>query len=226
MKSNYYSLFKASENLSMMKTKNIQTVLSLFFKYFIFISFFLVLFACATEYKIVSQDSQYLTTLQQDRSYVIGCGDKLQVIVWGHENLSTNPVVRPDGMISLPLLGDIRVEGYSVNDLKKELNIRMSEYIQEPSVSVSVSEINSLKVYVIGEVNQPGEFDLMSYTTVLQAIAQAGGFTDYAKKNKIQIIRTQGNEKVKIKFNYKQVIKGKNLDQNIPLKPGDVILVP
>jgi len=213
----------------MVTTKNIHTTLSPFFKYFIFISFSLVLFACATEYKeykVVSQDSQYLTTLQQDRSYVIGCGDKLQVIVWGHKNLSTNSVVRPDGMISLPLLGDIRAEGHSVNDLKKELNIRMSEYIQEPSVSVSVSEINSLKVYVIGEVNQPGEFDLMSYTTVLQVIAQAGGFTDYAKKNKIQIIRIQGNEKVKIKFNYKQVIKGKNLDQNIPLKPGDVILVP
>jgi polysaccharide export outer membrane protein len=198
-----------------------------FFEIFFLIPFFLLISACSrVEYEVIGQDSEYLAKLQQDRSYLIGCGDMLEVLVWGHAELTTNNVVRPDGNISLPLIGDIQAEGLTVDDLKKEMNRRMGEYIQEPSVSVSVSEINSLKIYIIGEVRAPGEQDLISYTTVLHAIARAGGFTDFAKRNKIQIIRTQGNEKIKIKFNYNQVIKGKKLDQNIPLRPGDVILVP
>lgn len=201
--------------------------LSAFFEIFFLIPFFLLISGCSrVEYEVIGQDSEYLAKLQQDQSYLIGCGDILQVLVWGHDELTTNNVVRPDGNISLPLIGDIQAEGLSVDDLKKEMNRRMGEYIQEPSVSVSVSEINSLKIYIIGEVRAPGEQNLISYTTVLQAIARAGGLTEFAKRNKIQIIRTQGDEKIKIKFNYNQVIKGKKLDQNIPLKPGDVILVP
>lgn len=201
--------------------------LSAFFEIFFLIPFFLLISGCSrVEYEVIGQDSEYLAKLQQDQSYLIGCGDMLRVLVWGHDELTTNNVVRPDGNISLPLIGDIQAEGLSVDDLKKEMNRRMGEYIQEPSVSVSVSEINSLKIYIIGEVRAPGEQNLISYTTVLQAIARAGGLTEFAKRNKIQIIRTQGDEKIKIKFNYNQVIKGKKLDQNIPLKPGDVILVP
>ncbi len=185
-----------------------------------------VLSACATEYTVVDKDSQYLAELQQEKPYIIGCGDKLQLLVWGHEELTTTSIVRPDGKISLPLVGDIQAEGLTVEELKKELNKRMSEYIHEPALSILVTEVGSLKIYMVGEVTRPGEYDLVSYTTVLQAIAMAGGFTDFARKSKIQIIRTQGAEKIKIKFNYKEVVKGKHLDQNIPLRPGDIIVVP
>lgn len=190
--------------------------------------FSLFISRCASEYKIINQDSKYLTELQQDQTYVLGCGDILKISVWGKnmEALTADPVVRPDGNISFPLIGDIQVKGLTVDELKNELNKRLREYIYEPNVSVSVTTINSLKIYVLGEVAHPGAYDVLSYTDVLQGIALGGGFTIYAKKNKIQIIRTYGNEKIKIKFNYDQVVKGINLDQNIPLKPGDVIIVP
>jgi len=184
--------------------------------------------SCATEYKIIDQNSKDLTEYHQDQAYVLGCGDRLSIKVWGkdRDSLNTDVIIRPDGNISVPLIGDIQVKGLRAEDLKDELNKRLREYIYEPSVSVTVVEIKSLKIYILGEVTRPGEFDLIASTDVLQAIAMAGGFTIYAKKDKIQIIRTNGNEKIKIKFNYNQVIKGINLNQNIPLRPGDVIIVP
>ncbi len=186
----------------------------------------LQMLGCASEYQVIDPDSGYLSQLHQDSTYVIGCGDKLRIQVWGHEDLTEDVVVRPDGKISFPLIGDIQAQGLRIEDLKQILNEKMSEYIQEPSLSVTVLELASMKVYILGEVNQPGEYELDTYTDVLQAVAKAGGFTIYAKKNDIQILRTKGNEKIKIKFNYKQVVQGRNLQQNIPLKPGDVIIVP
>ncbi|MEI6125418.1 MAG: polysaccharide biosynthesis/export family protein, partial [Pseudomonadota bacterium] len=177
-------------------------------------------------YKVIDQDSKYLAELQQDQSYVIGCGDRLRVTVWGDDKLTTEPVVRPDGNISFPLIGDIQAKGLTVEDLKKELNRRLTSYINEPNVSVAVTDIKSFKIYVLGEVLMQGEKNLASYTDVLQAISLAGGFTIYAKKNSIQILRTYGGEKTKFKFDYDQVVRGKNLNQNISMKPGDVIIVP
>ncbi len=195
-------------------------------KLFFLITAVFFIFACSSEYNIIPQNSNQLVKLHEYQPYVIGCGDMLRVVVWGHDDLSVNAVVMPDGKVSLPLVGDIHAEGLSVEALKKELNKKMSEYILEPAVSVSVSQIKSMKIYIIGEVNRPGEYDLVSYTDVLQAVAKAGGFTIYAKKSKVQVIRDDGNRRMKIKFDYNQVVKGKNLDQNIPLKPGDVIIVP
>jgi len=182
--------------------------------------------ACATEYKIIDQRSPNLTDYQQDQVYVLGCGDRVSIKVWGKDNLNTDAIVRPDGNISFPLIGDIQARGLRVEDLKEELNKRLRDYIFEPSVSVTVVDIKSQKIYILGEVSRPGEHDLIGPTDVLRAIAMAGGFTIYAKKDKIQIIRTEGNEKIKIKFNYDQVIRGINLNQNIMLRPGDVIIVP
>jgi polysaccharide export outer membrane protein len=146
--------------------------------------------------------------------------------VWGQEELDSEVIVQPDGKISLPLVKEVIAAGLTVDALRQELDKRYREFILEPTVSVTVSEINSLKIYVLGEVNNPGEIDLLSYTDVLQAIAKAGGFTIYAKKNKVEIIRTFGGQKIKTRFNYSQVVRGKNLQQNIALKPGDVIIVP
>jgi len=182
--------------------------------------------ACATEYAIIDQGSTTLADYHREQIYVLGCGDRVSIRVWGRENLSTEAVIRPDGNISVPLIGDIQARGLRVEELKEELNKRLRDYIFEPSVSVTVVDIKSLKACILGEVTRPGEIDIVAPTDVVRAIAMAGGFTIYAKKNKIQIIRTEGDKKIKIKFNYDQVIKGINLDQNILLQPGDVIIVP
>lgn len=200
--------------------------LCLYFKAFFCIPFLIALSGCASEYKVIDQNSKYLAELQQEQAYVIGCGDRLRITVWGDDKLTTEPVVRPDGSISFPLIGDIQTKGLTVEDLKRELNRRLTSYINEPSISVAVTDIKSFKIYVLGEVTRQGEFELVSHADVLQGISLAGGFTIYAKKDSIQILRTHGGEKVKFKFNYDQVVRGKNINQNILLKPGDVIIVP
>lgn len=181
---------------------------------------------CTSEYRVVREYSRELQQFHEKQPYLIGCGDRLKIVVWNHEDVSADVVVQPDGKISIPLVGDIQARGLTVEALRNEINTRMSEFIFEPSVSVAVSEVNSLKVYILGEVNSPGPYTLDSYTDVLTAIAEAGGFTIYAKKDNIQILRTIGQQELKIKFNYSQVIRGKNIVQNIPLRAGDVVIVP
>jgi polysaccharide export outer membrane protein len=166
-----------------------------------------------------------LATLQQNKPYVLGCGDKLKVTVWRHEEASADAVIMPDGKISLPLIGELAAAGLMVDEFREELNRKYSEYITEPHITITVVETNSLKIYILGEVKTPGELKLISNTDVLQAIAQAGGFTEYANKSTIHIIRKEGDKKIKFNFNYNEVVAGKNLNQNIPLKPGDVIVV-
>jgi len=193
---------------------------------FYFILFLLLIVSCSkTGYQIIDRDDAKLAALQQNKPYVMGCGDTLRVTVWRHEEASADAVIMPDGKISLPLVGDMSAAGLTVDELKDELNRKYSEYITEPHVTITVKETNSLKIYVLGEVTKPGEYRLNSYTDVLQALSMAGGFTIYANKSTIHIIRKEGDKKIKIKFNYKEVVAGKNLNQNIPLKPGDVIVV-
>ena len=193
------------------------------------IFFFIIVFlnCCSkAQYEIIDTNSQMLLQLQKPREYVVGPGDVLNVSVWRVQELNRDVVVRPDGKISFPLVGDIHVVGLTVKEIKKELTKRLEEYIPQVTVSVAVTQINSQKIYILGEVNRPGEYDMVGNLDVLQALSMAGGFTDYAKKSKIIILRKIGNKKLKIKFNYNQVIKGKHLEQNIPLQRGDVILVP
>ncbi len=182
--------------------------------------------SCASEYTVLNSVADIMQSLHGEEGFLIGHGDRLRIDVWGQEELDSDVIVQPDGKISLPLVKEVIAAGLTVDALRQELDKRYREFIREPTVSVTVSEINSLKIYVLGEVNSPGEIDLLSYTDVLQAIAKAGGFSIYAKKNKVEIIRTFGGQKIKTRFNYSQVVRGKNLQQNIPLKPGDVIIVP
>ncbi len=182
--------------------------------------------SCASEYTVLNSVADIMQSLHGEEGFLIGHGDRLRIDVWGQEELDSDVIVQPDGKISLPLVKEVVAAGLTVDALRQELDKRYREFILEPTVSVTVSEINSLKIYVLGEVNNPGEIDLLSYTDVLQAIAKAGGFSIYAKKNKVEIIRTFGGQKIKTRFNYSQVVRGKNLQQNIPLKPGDVIIVP
>ncbi|MFX0200757.1 MAG: polysaccharide biosynthesis/export family protein [Candidatus Hodarchaeota archaeon] len=173
---------------------------------------------------IKKQSSTQMPPVSQD--YIIGKGDVLSVFVWRNEQLSSEVVVRPDGMISLPLLQDLKAEGLTVLQLKEEITRRFSEDLTNPRVTVMVNEINSYKVSVMGNVATPGVFPITGDTTLVEAISMAGGFTQWANKKKITVITHQGEEKKKITVNYKKIASGKDPSQNIILKRGDTIIVP
>jgi polysaccharide export outer membrane protein len=158
--------------------------------------------------------------------YVIGPEDVLAVVFWREEKMSGEVVVRPDGMVSLPLINDIQAAGLTVDQFRARVSKAAERYITEPAVAVLVRGINSRKVFVTGQVNKPGPFPMNDSLTVLQMLALAGGLTEFAKSKDILIMRTEGSQTKSYRFNYKDVTKGKNLQQNILLKPGDTIVVP
>ena len=158
--------------------------------------------------------------------YLIGPDDILTIVFWRDKDLSGDVKVRPDGMISLPLLNDVQAAGLTPEQLRAALIESAGKLMEEPSVAVVVKEINSRKVFVTGQVNKPGPYPLLAPTTVLQLIATAGGLLEYADSKNVRIMRTENGKPVSYKFNYKDVIKGKNLKQNIELKPGDTLIVP
>lgn len=158
--------------------------------------------------------------------YIIGPEDILNINVWNEPELSLSVPVRTDGKISLPLINDIHVINLTPLELKEELTKRFAEYIENPNVSVIVEQINSLKIFIVGNVNQPGVFDVKREVNVLQAISLAGGFTEWAQKRKIQIFRKHGGVEKVIKINYNKIVSGKNPELNIPLQPGDTIVIP
>ncbi len=165
---------------------------------------------------------------QQDSTYRIGAGDVLDISVWNEPQASVQAaVVRPDGKISLPLLKDINVVGLTPMELSHELTGRLEKLIRSADVTVVVREIHSKKVYLVGQVNKIGPMPLTSDdTTVLQALAEAGGLTLYAKKTKIYVLRTENGKKSKLPFNYEAVVKGEHMEQNVVLLPDDTIVVP
>jgi polysaccharide export outer membrane protein len=158
--------------------------------------------------------------------YLIGPDDVLGVVFWELPNHGGDVIVRPDGKITLPLLNDVQAAGLTPEQLRESIAAASAKYIRDPNVSVVVKQINSLKVYVTGQVTKPGTYPLTSPTTVLQVLALAGGVTDFAKKDKIVVMRTEGGQTRSYKFNYKDVIQGKKLEQNIVLKPGDTVVIP
>ena len=160
-------------------------------------------------------------------SYVIGAEDVIDVFVWKEPDMSKTVPVRPDGMISLPLVGEVKAAGYTPVQLQDVLADSMKKYVSEPQVTVVVEKVASLNFNIVGEVNHPGYFPLTRRMTVLDAIALAGGFRDFAKTSKIYVLRTAANgSQERLPFNYKQVIKGQNPQQNIELQPKDTIVVP
>ena len=159
--------------------------------------------------------------------YRIGAGDVLQVYVWKEEQVSApTVVVRPDGKISLPLVREVEVVGLTLTELEQLLTKKLAAFIRTPEVSVVVKEIHSEKVFVIGAVEKKGSIPLVSSITVLQALAEAGGLTEYAKRKKIYVLRTAGQKQIRLPFNYDAVIRGEQTEQNILLLPGDTIVVP
>jgi polysaccharide export outer membrane protein len=159
-------------------------------------------------------------------SYVIGPEDVLNIHVWKEEALSRNVLVRMDGKISLPLIDDVQAAGYTARQLKEILTKKLKEFIENPVVSVTVAEANSYKVYVSGQVRTPGVYRLRSETTLLQIIPMAGGFTDWANRKKILIIRKENGKEKRTTVNYKKIVQGDNPESNIILRAGDTIIVP
>jgi polysaccharide export outer membrane protein len=158
--------------------------------------------------------------------YVIGPEDVLEVVFWRDKDLSAEVAVRPDGKISLPVLNEITAAGLTPEQLRTQISKLAERYVESPTVTVVVKAINSRKVFITGYVEKPGAYALGGAKSVLQLIAEAGGLKEYANDKDIRIMRTEGGQQVLLRFSYKDVSKGKNLEQNIQLKPGDTVIVP
>jgi len=160
----------------------------------------------------------------EDPSYKIGTEDVLTINVWKENDISRTVPVRPDGKISLPLLNDVQAEGLTPQQLAASIREGLKKYMSEPEVTVIVSAVNSRKVYVMGEVSKPGAQPLLSGMTALQALANAGSFTQFASLKGIYVLRKENGKQTRLPFNYKSVVKGNQPD--LELKAGDTIVVP
>jgi polysaccharide export outer membrane protein len=175
----------------------------------------------------VGRADQQPTASQPPANYVIGTDDVLSVVFWRDKDMSAEVVVRPDGKISLPLLNDVQAGGLTPNQLREAVIILARRYLEDPSVSVVVKQINSRKLFITGQVETPGPYPLTGPTTVLQLIAMAGGLREFADGKRILIMRTdKAGQQTAYLFNYRQVLSGKDLKQNIELQPGDTVVVP
>jgi polysaccharide export outer membrane protein len=158
--------------------------------------------------------------------YVIGPDDNLEIIFWRDKDMSALVSVRPDGRVTLPLLNDIQAAGLTPDQLRTAVMTAATKFVEDPNVTVVVKTINSRKVFVTGMVAKPGPYPLMGPTTVMQALSVAGGIQEFADSKNILIMRNENGRPVAYRFNYKEVLKRKNLKQNIELKPGDTVVVP
>ncbi len=163
---------------------------------------------------------------EYDQTYLIGPEDVLGISVWKDTDLTLQVVVRPDGRISFPLIGDVKAAGHSVEWLRNEIKKRISEYVPDAVVSVLLMEVKGIKIYVVGKVARSGGASVGRRINVMQAIAGAGGLTKFAGESSILILRNDNGGQTKIPFNYNEVKKGTNIEQNIWLQDGDVIVVP
>lgn len=158
--------------------------------------------------------------------YIIGPGDVLDISIWKDEALTKSVLVLPDGKITFPLIGILTASGKTLSELKEEIETKISRYVTEPVLSLEVRQVNSMIVYIIGRVNSPGKFLLNANVTVLQALAMAGGLNPFAENGNIKIFRQEGAKTEILPFDYDEVVKGKELGQNVLLKRGDVIVIP
>jgi len=158
--------------------------------------------------------------------YVIGPEDVLTIVVWREKDMSTDTVVRPDGKISLPLLNDLQAAGLTPDQLKASIEKAALKLVAEPNATVIVKTINSRKVHILGNVGKSGTYPLAGEMTVLQLIALAGGLQEYADEKHITVMRKEDGKDQVLKFNYKDVVRQKNMEQNVLLKPGDTVIVP
>lgn len=158
--------------------------------------------------------------------YTINAGDLLQVSVWKEPDLQVEALVRPDGGLSLPLIGDVAAAGKTVEAVRQEIAKRIDTYVPDAVVTVALKQLSGDKIYVLGKVNRPGEYGINRYVDVMQALSIAGGTTTFADLDDIVILRRNGDGQRALEFKYSQVSRGKHLEQNIILQSGDVVVVP
>ena len=175
---------------------------------------------------LFGQEGDVQVSTPESSEYLIGVSDVLTLSVWREDQLQATVPVRPDGRIAVPLLGEIEVVGRTPLEVQAELTRGYEGFVTAPAVSLVVSEINSRKVYVLGEVRNPGVFDILRPTRLLQAISMAGGYTDFAKKDEVIVIREGHPGERRIEVSVKDITAGRKLDDNLLLLPGDTIYVP
>jgi len=158
--------------------------------------------------------------------YLIGANDVLNIFVWKDQDLTQDVTVMSDGRITFPMIGEIMAKGRTVTELKDDITEKLKDYVTNPEVTVIVRESRSRRIYVIGMVSQPGQYQLEADMTVLQALTMAGGFTEWADKKYVMIVRREGGKELMYRFNYQEFLSGKDLEQNILLLPNDTIVVP
>jgi polysaccharide biosynthesis/export protein len=183
-------------------------------------------FILALQVAIAQEKGTEGATARPEPLYVIQPNDMLEIFVWKEPDLTRKVLVRPDGRISFPLVQDLQASGISPAELKVQVEKKLSEFLSAPEVTVIIDAIQSYKVYVLGKVQKPGVVSVEKPVTVLQALALAGGFQDFAKDQEMTVIRSYGKENILFEFNYREVIKGKRSEQNITLRAGDVVIVP
>jgi polysaccharide export outer membrane protein len=173
-----------------------------------------------------SDDAKLAAAATTDPAYIIGPEDVIDINVWKEPDMTRVVPVRPDGKISLPLINDVQAAGSTPQQLAAAVTEKLRKFLTEPQVTVIVTQINSQRVFVVGEVLRAGAFPLIPGMTVLQALASAGGFTTFADMKKIHVMRLVNGKHVEMPFNYREVLKGDNPEQNIKLEPGDTVVVP
>lgn len=159
-------------------------------------------------------------------TYLVQPGDQLSIDVWKEKDLQRELMVRPDGGLDFPLIGNIDVSGKTIEQLRKELATKLAKYVPDPVVTISVKQSLGNKIYVVGKVNKPGDYIVIRNTDVMQALSMAGGLNPYASENKIKILRREHGVLRAIPFKYSRVEKGEDLEQNIILQGGDIVVVP
>ena len=188
----------------------------------------LIIFFCLCSAIIItfSSTAMAIDSDTDQNYYKIGSGDLLEIITWKEEDFTREVFVRMDGKITVPLLDDIHAAGLTTMQIKKEIETKLKEFIENPVVTVNVKNPLSQKFYILGEVVNTGEYQLVKKLTILQAFALAGGFTEWASKNEIILLRNEDGTDKLIRVNYKNIIKGKDLSQNVSIKVNDTIIVP
>jgi len=166
------------------------------------------------------------TPATQDPNYIIGAQDVLDISVWKEPELTRSVPVRPDGKISIPLLNDVQAAGLTPTQLAMRITSDLKKFVTNPQVTIIVTQINSQRIYILGEVSRAGAYPLLPQMTMLQALSSAGGFTQFANLKKIYMFRMENGKQVKYPFNYKDVVNGKRPDENVVLRAGDTIVVP
>jgi polysaccharide biosynthesis/export protein len=183
--------------------------------------------ACAAAPPTVAQQpTASAPAAEAQGGYEIGAEDVLEISVWREKDLQREVTVRPDGWLTFPLIGNVQAAGKTPQQLEADIKKRLTKYIPDPVVSVTVKKVQGLKIFVMGKVGKPGEYMIGRYVNVLQALTLAGGLTPFADEDDIRIVRRQNGKETVIQFDYSQVKKGQRLEQNIQLKSGDVIVVP